>query len=341
MSAGTQKVFGPFNPTQVWQSTNATAAFPWSGLDMQAMYQQATGQNVNGVIALDVPGLSRLLKLVGPVQVPGIPQIITASNLSTVVLHDLYQGLPNSTQEQRRDDLAGVAKAVVDKMREGHVDVAAFANALANDVAGRHLMVWDSVPSNEATIRKFGGSGAIDTDQPTRTFHLAVENASADKLDYYVTVSVAERVLITTSGDAEVLTSVTLKNSTLAGQPPSYQLGPDDVNTFTPGEYAGMVYLWGPRGANQPASVPESGLRVSEATDDLDPQQTGTVQFETTIPHAVRNGHLHLVFIPQSRLVPDRLSIQVQGQGWTIQDPRQVSTTWNKTLSYTWNVTAS
>jgi hypothetical protein len=341
MSAGTQKVFGPFNSTQIWQSTNATAAFPWSGRDMQAMYQQATGQHVDGVIALDVPGLSRLLELVGPIQVPGISQTITASNLSTVVLHNLYVGLPNSTQEQRRDDLAGVAKAVVDKMREGHVDVAAFADALANDVAGRHLMAWDSVPTNEATIRKFGGSGAIDTDEPARSFHIAVENASADKLDYYVNVSVAERVLIMRSGDAEVLTTVTLKNSAPAGQPPSYQLGPDYVNSFTPGEYVGLVYLWGPRGADQLASVPESGLRVSEATDALDPQRAGAVQFETTIPDAVRQGRLHLVFIPQSRLVPDQLSIQVQGQGWNIQGPRRVSTTWSKTLSYTWNVTGS
>jgi hypothetical protein len=341
MSAGTQEVFGPWSPTWQWRSTNAPAAFPWSGRDMQAMYQQATGQHVDGVIALDVPGLSRLLELVGPVQVPGISQSITASNLSTVVLHDLYVGLPNSTQEQRRDDLAGVAKAVVDKMREGHVDVAAFANALAKDVAGRHLMAWDSLPANEVTIRKFGGSGAIDTQQPTRAFHVAVENASANKLDYYVTVSVAERVLITPSGDAQVLTSVTMKNSAPAGQAPSYQLGPDHVSTFTPGEYVGAVYLWGPSGSNQPSSVPESGLRVSQGTDILFPQDTGTVQFETTIPDAVRDGHLHLVFIPQPRLVPDQLSVQVQGQGWTIQGPRQVSATWSKTLSYTWNVSAS
>jgi hypothetical protein len=341
ISAGTQKVFGPFNPTQIWQSTNATAEFPWSGRDMQAMYQQATAQRVNGVIALDVPGLSRLLALVGPVQVPGISQTITASNLSAIVLHNLYVGLPNSTQEERRDDLAGVAKAVVDKMREGHVDVAAFADALANDVAARHLMVWDSVPVNEATIRRFGASGAVDTSQPMRAFHVAVENASANKLDYYVTVSVADRVLVMKSGDAKVFTRITIKNATPAGLPPSYQVGPDYVNTFTPGEYAGAVYLWGPRGANQPGSVPESGLRVSEATDDLDPQQTGTVQFETVIPDAVQDGHLHLVFIPQSRLVPDQLSVQVQGQGWTIQGPRQVPTTWSKVLSYTWSVTAS
>jgi hypothetical protein len=202
-------------------------------------------------------------------------------------------------------------------------------------------MAWDSMPANEVTIRKFGGSGAIDTAQPTRAFHIAVENASANKLDYYVTVSVAERVLITTSGDAQVLTSVTMKNSAPAGQAPSYQLGPDHVSTFIPGEYVGAVYLWGPRGSNQPSSVPESGLRVSEGTDILFPQDTGTVQFETTIPDAVRDGHLQLVFIPQPRLVPDQLSVQVQGQGWTIQGPPQVSTTWNKTLSYTWNVSAS
>ena len=351
MSAGLQAVFGAWNPTQIWQSTNATAEFPWTGEDLSAMYTQSTGQHVDGVMALDVPGLEQLLQLVGPVNVPGIDGPITASNVAPILLHDLYVGLPpQSSQVERQDLLSSVAKAVFDKMQQGHVDVAAFANALAHDAAGRHLLAWDSVAANEATIRKFGGSGAIDTQDPTRTFHVAVENGGASKMDYYIKVSVSEQVTLTSSGDAEVQTSITTTNSAPAGQAPSYQLGPDYVNTTVPGEYNGRIFLWAPRGAIQYGSVPESGLSLLQSSEDVLPQQAQTVEFFTIIPNAVQNGQLHLVFVPQPRLVPVGFCPATSPSARPAQmSPSQVlvgniagrlrnSISWAKTAAHTWNV---
>ena len=48
-------------PTQTWQSVNTTADFPFSGTAMQAMYAQAGGGHVDGVVALDVNTLASLL----------------------------------------------------------------------------------------------------------------------------------------------------------------------------------------------------------------------------------------------------------------------------------------
>lgn len=336
---GMQAVFGGYNPTQLWQSTNATADFSWSGNDMAAMFQQATGDPVDGVLALDVPGLARLLELTGPVSVPGIPVPVDAQNVSTILLHDLYVGVPlGSTQEARDSTLSQVAKATFDKMKTEHVDTAAFADALAQDVAGRHLLAYDSVPANEAIIRRFGGSGAVDTQSPGRTFHVAVEDGSANKLDYYTRVSTSYEVQVTKSGAAYVTTKITTDNTAPAGQPPSYQFGPDGINASVAGEYVGRVYLWSPRGSTAYGSVSESGLRVSQATEDLLPQQSQTVQFQTIIPDAVQDGRLHLVFVPQPRLVPEDLTVSVEGDGWTIGGPTRVSAPLTKTLSYTWNL---
>src|SRR5579884_3713734 len=105
-------------------------------------------------------------------------------------------------------------------MKHEHVDTAAFVDALANDVAGRHLLAWDDVPANQATIRRFGGSGAVDTTDPSRTFHVAVEDGSANKMDYYTRITEDEQVTVTASGDAVVTTKVTTANLAPAGQPP-------------------------------------------------------------------------------------------------------------------------
>ena len=338
--AGTNEIFGDYEPTQVWQSVNATADFPWTGGDVQAMYQQASGNHVNGVVALDVPGLARILKVVGPVRVPGITQTITSGNVATVILHDLYANTPPEQQQSvRRDEVSAVAKAAFDKMKKGHVDLAAFADALANDVAGRHLLAYDEVPSNEATITKFGGSGAIDTNDPTHTFHVAVENGGADKLDYYVNIGASFKVIVNPDGSAAVETTVTGTNTAPPNPPPSYQFGPDNITTFIPGQYNGNVYLWGPQGSQQAGGVSESGLVVSPQFMVMLPQQTQSVQFVTVIPHAVVNGHLHLVFVPQPRLRPDVLNVQIVPRGWSVSGPPVTQHTyWSKTLSWTWNL---
>ena len=100
---GTASVFGYIFPTKTWQSVNATADFAWSGQAMRAMYRQATGQTVDGVIALDVPALSDLLSVVGPITVAGFAQPVTATNAATVLLSDLYDAFtPDPTSQAVR-----------------------------------------------------------------------------------------------------------------------------------------------------------------------------------------------------------------------------------------------
>jgi Protein of unknown function (DUF4012) len=336
--AGTQAVFGELDPTEIWQSTNATADFSFSGRDMQAMYAAATGAHVDGVIGIDVVALQGLLALTGPVSVSGIPEPVTSANAANILLDQLYEGLPpNSSQGLRREELAAVTSAVFQQLRTGKVDVVALARTLATEVAGRHLQLWDENPQYEQILRDVGASGDIDTDDPTRTFHVAVENATATKLDYFVTVAISDTVIVFPDGDAEVDTSVTLTNHAPAGQPPSYQLGPDGVNSHVSGEYVGRVFLWGPRGAKQEKSVKESGLLLAGEVDlPVLAGKSATAQFETTIPKAVQGGRLRLVFVPQPRLAPESLSVHVIGHGLQKGTPTTVSASLTKTTALSW-----
>lgn len=337
LPAGTAAIFGSLNPTQQWQSVNASADYPLSGQIMQAMYQEITGIHVNGVITIDVPGLVSLLQVSGPVVVPGIAGPVTAANAPDVLLHQLYADFPAGDQSQRHDDISAVAKAVIDKMKTEHIDLAAFAVALANDVAGRHLLAWDENPAFQAIIVKTGGSGAIDTSDPERTFHVSVQSATAAKLDYYVTTSVRMVVAVTDHNAATVHTYVTVSNHAPAGQPPSAQLGPDYFNTFTPGQYVARVYLWSPRGSQTYAGVSESGLVVNRTATSVLPQQSQTVDFTTVIPHAVRNGQLNLQLVPQPSLYPAQASVQVAGgPDWNVVGPSYVTASLVKTLVLAW-----
>ncbi len=334
----TGDVFGGYQPTSLWQSVNATADFPFSAQVMQAMFAQVEGVQVNGVVALDVPALESLLFLTGPVSVPNIAGPVTAQDVATILLHDQYLDYPaGSAQAERHDNIAAVAKAVVDRMKTEHIDLASLANTLASDVSGRHLIVWDEVPRYESIITDIGASGAIDTVAPARTFHLAVENSTATKLDYYVRSNMKLGVHVLADGDALVNTAITVTNTTPAGIGPTFQTGPDGINSFVPGQYVGRVILWTPRGSSTPQSVPESGLELSQIQTSVLPQQSRTVAFATVIPHAVVHGQLMLRFVPQPRLIASGLQVRVTAPGWQVRAPH-VAPYLTGTTEYTWSL---
>jgi hypothetical protein len=338
IQAGTNEIFGGLQPTQLWTSVNANADFSFSGSVMRDMFPLTTAQQVDGVIGLDVPTLASLLSLTGPVAVPGIAEPITAANVADVLLNQLYVGVSSGGQNHRHDEISGAAQAIFHALSGEHVDIAALAHALAEDIQGRHLMVWDSNGASESILKALGASGEVDTSSPDRTFHLAVENATATKLDYFVNVGLTTHVKIDAVGDALVDTSVKIRNTAPAGQPVSFQLGPDDINSFTPGQYVSRVEFWSPAGSIVADGTPESGLVLRQVETSVLAQQTGTVTFQTVIPHAVVNGNLMLRFVPQPRLVPEQLSIDLSAPGWAIQGPTHRSQSLGTTATFNWGL---
>jgi len=337
LPSGTEQVFGPLQPTQLWQSTNATADFPLSAADMATMYATATnGGHVDGVIALDVVMLRSLLELTGPVSVPGIDATVTSANVETLVLNRLYTAFPPDAQQERKDQLSTIAKAVVDKLKSSDVDVAKLVKTFAKGVQGRHLLVWDQTPKFQKVVEEFAASGSVSAVDPESTFHLAVESATAAKVDYYIHTAVAYQVTVDSSGKAYVQTTVTIRNRAPKNARPSYALGPDNTNTHRPGEYASRVYLWTPRGSVVPGGIPESGLVVDPTSVNVNPGDVQVLNFQAVLPHAVKNGHMNLRFIPQSSLYPQETTLSIQGRDVLLQGKNSYS--WKATTTKSFSI---
>jgi hypothetical protein len=336
---GTADAFGFIHPTRLWQSVNATADFAWSGRAMSDMYRQATGQPVDGVIAIDVPGLAALLRVLGTVQVPGIEEPLSAENLARIVLHDLYEGLsPGDDAVARRGQLAEVTRVMVERLTGGAGDIVALASELGKVAAGGHLRLWSRVAEEESVFERLGlggGPAAVDAD---RTFHVAVENRTATKLDYFVKPAVRQDIHLTKNGDAIVRTTISIHNQAPHGAAPSYQLGPDQF-TSRPGEYIAWVLLWAPKDAEQAGGIAESGLNLAQEVVTVGPGEKVEGTFETRIPKAVRGGELRLRLVPQPRLTPIDLDVRiVQADGWNVRDATSWQGAWDRTLIFTWRL---
>ncbi|MBV9040746.1 MAG: DUF4012 domain-containing protein [Acidimicrobiia bacterium] len=337
--AGTSIVFGSTNPNLAWQSVNATADFSWSGRAMAEMYRASTGQPVDGVIAIDVPGLAPLLRAVGPVQVPGIAQQVTADNVTTLILHDLYDQFPVEAETTRQQRLADVARAVIDHLHQGSLDLVSLGRDLGPEVGQGHLRLWSARVDEQRSFERLGVSGGPALVNPARTFHLAVENRTGTKLDYYVRPIVRQDVHLDANGTAVVRTTVTIANGAPVGAKPSYQLGPDEFHTTShPGDYIAWVLLWGPNGSRQLGSVKESGLELSQYVIPVAAGHQGEVTFETTIPNAVRDGRLDLRLVPQPRLAPADVTARLDAPGWSVAGPTTIHVTWDSVKTLSWKV---
>ncbi len=335
---GTQEVFGAIRPTTLWQSVNATADVDWSGRAMADMYRQATGQTVDGVISIDVPGLAELLRAVGPVSVAGVAEPISADNCTRILLHDLYEGLaPTDSQSERRERLGDVAGAVIDRLAIGNLDVLSVGAAFGRSSSGGHMRLWSTVAAENEAFARTGLGGGPAVKDADRTFHLAVENRTATKLDYYVKPAVHQELRFSGNNDILVRTTVTIENQAPRGAPPSYQLGPDEF-TAKPGDYLAWVLLWGPAGALQPASTQESGLTLSHGSVPVAAGERGEMVFDTLIHDAVRNGRLTLRLVPQPRMQPIDLTVTLDPGGRRVDGPTSWKGAWDRTRTMSWGI---
>ncbi len=306
---------------------------------MVDMYRQATGEQIDGIIAIDVPGVIGVLRAIGPVQVRGIAEPVGPDNAARILLHDLYEGLPPvSDQSPRREQLGEVTKAVIQRLTDTDQDPVALGKELGDAARGGHVRLWSAAPSEEEVFERTGLGGGPATVAADRTFHLAVQNRTATKLDYYVQPSVRQEVQLTPQGSAIVRTTVVLANTAPVGAPPSYQLGPDGFSTQKPGDYLGWVLLWSPAGSTQPGGVTESGLALSQQVAEVIAGQRRELSFDTVVPEAVRDGRLELRLVPQPRLVPVNLEVELKAPGWRVDGEKSWKGPWNQVLAFSWEV---
>jgi Protein of unknown function (DUF4012) len=340
---GTLAAFGQLEPTQVWQSVNATGDFPLSAEVMAAMYRQRTHHRVDGVIGLDPITLMHVLQgLKTGVDVSGIPQPVTSHNVIYVLMHGLYLLYPKGyEQNQRHDEVAAVASQAVHWMKgkHHHYDLAYLVDQLAKAAKGRHLLVWSRYPVLEHAVENFGASGSLDA-HSTSTIHLAIESAVAAKLDWYVHTAAIYNVTVDAFGNAFMKITVGVANTAPPHCRPHYVCGPDHINSSIPGQYVGRLDLWLPRGSIPiGGGLPESGLVLARQTVRLDPGHHQTIVLESFLPHAVHDGTMSLQFIPQSSLTPQRFKVTFSAPNWTVSGPSSALWWATSTKTFDWSLT--
>ena len=270
------------------------------------MWKASTGQQVDGVMALDITGLQELLNVTGPVTTAD-GTVVTSATVDQLLLHDQYDGAGNTTTEfetNRVDDLGSMATAMMHALETQPLDLHVLADALSAAAEGRHLMLWSADPATEAVWRSIGVSGEITAD----TLASNVINRGGNKLDQYLGVLNSLHLVSHADSTSGTLT-VNLANHTPSGQV-QYIAGPNPDLDTQYGEYVGIVNVNLPAGARDLSIGPgESAVTSGQegptllvgVNVHLLPGATRQVTVHFTLPGA----HGAMTIMPSARIPPE------------------------------------
>jgi hypothetical protein len=275
--------WGWLEPNAEWRNLSSSPHFDENAQLARQMWTAATGETVDGVVALDILALRALLVATGPVDVEG--KAITKDNVLRYLMREQYEGADGVSQGPRREFLSDVASAVVDRIEQGEWDVATLVAQLADAVEGRHLLVWSGDAQEQEGWEAVRAAGVMDDD----SLLLGLHNRGGNKLDQFLDVDVTMTTRRADEGTAVEL-QVRMRNETPTGLP-QYVAGPfARALGAAEGRYQGLLVCELPRWARDVA-VAGIGERVASGPDgpsqviaayveaDRDEESTATITF--------------------------------------------------------------
>jgi hypothetical protein len=175
--------YGRFGATSGWRSANLTPDVPTAGRILSALWTNATGQKLDGVVFLDPAALGLVLRATGPVTLTDGTRL-TAANASALLTRDVYRRFPRKADARRNNYLQEAAKRVFTRLSQPGIDPRKLLAQGGKAVGTGHLHVWTSDPRVEARLRASTAGGAL----PGTTPYLRVltQDAGGSKLDYYL-----------------------------------------------------------------------------------------------------------------------------------------------------------
>jgi hypothetical protein len=319
-----------FFPGQAWQNINMSPDFPTMAQIMTDQYREATGEQVDGILAVDPEGLAALLRLTGPVSVAGWPEPLSAQNVVPVTLNAAYVAFP---QGERVDFLGDVAHAVMDRVTsESLGKPARIARVLGRSAREGHLILAFTRPEEQQLALKLHVAGRVPAVKSDSLF-VTTQNAGANKIDYYLRRHLTYAVHLDPSDGVARLNGrvdVRLDNSAPESGLPENVIGPA-ASGVVAGENKMFFSLYTPleltaatfEGDPQPLDpMTELGRNVDAAFLSVPAQSSRTLSVDLNGTASLdRSGHYTLDLFRQPGITPDDVTVTIDVPlGWRLVD---------------------
>ncbi len=252
--------WGFLQPTNDFRKLGVTPRFgAFVGPQAVAMWRAETQQKVDGAVLVDAHALSRLLGVIGTVEIDG--ETYSEETLLDYLLKDQYAAYGSSEAEQalRRAKLSRVTSGVLEALIAGPHDLAKLVEVIPSLIRGRNLLVFGEREVEQRAWETLGADGGSSGND----LGVFVANFGASKLDPYIDVAVAATTTQRQQATVVDLT-VTIRNNVSQGdQLPLYVVGPWEwIELVEPGEYLGRLVVELPGATSEAGFVSAVPLEV-------------------------------------------------------------------------------
>ncbi len=186
-------------------------------------YQKESGNQVDGVIAINVPVVIDILSAIGPIYLPDYNDRISADNFFGKSFYYTQNNFfPGSTQKS--DFLGTLSRAMLAKLtQEKSVSPIEVFRAIAAGLMRKDILFMFNDPDTEQLVEHFGWGGqmfmetgceGVDKDYCSFDPLAAVEaNVSVSKVNYFIKHSAVRDISIEPDGTLTESLSCTLRNT--------------------------------------------------------------------------------------------------------------------------------
>jgi hypothetical protein len=245
--SGYNDVYGESDPTISFPNSNVSPSFPYTAQIWAKMWEQMSGEHIDGAIAVDPTVLAYILSATGPVTLPS-GDTVTAGNIITLTERDEYTLF--SDNNQRKAFVVAILKATSNKLISGAGSATTIAKTMVAASNQQRLQVWSADPPVEKEIASTSyGATLPSNDRPLAA--PVLNNISGGKLDFYL----IRTITYNRSGcgsTRDVLVTLTFQNNAPATGLPTYVTGRLDTGipeNAIPGDYAALLDYYATPGA--------------------------------------------------------------------------------------------
>ncbi len=320
----------PFHDGKLRLST-ATYAPDWSvsGEEVLRGWQRRTGEDTDGLVAVDVVALADMLRITGPVETD-LYGTLDSTNFTQKLVGD-YDTYPDN--EARKGLNRAIVPVFADRLFEPGQGLEKI-ESIRNSARGRHFALWMRDEDVQAAVEDIGLAGDLsDTDHD----YVAVfnQNTNASKSDYWQKRTITSDVQLRADGSAEVELTISVFNDS----PPygANNIYGDNRGGSSRTRWNGMtVGVFLPHDVRI-SSATAAGRSLGTDTFDyygrpyklvrliLPPRSTRTATLIYEVPAAARVAGDDLTYqldlTPQGMVTPEAVSVSVQWpEGYRVDD---------------------
>jgi hypothetical protein len=351
--------YGDLGGASFLPSTNLDPDLPTVAPLILEQYAMASGEDLDGLIAIDPLGLELIQAAIGPLEVPPtvadlstqLPDPIPADQLAQLLLIDSYEALGGASPDRRLYQ-AEVARAALSGALAGGWSPIALGLGVGEAVSSRHLQLYSTRSDEQATIISLRAGGElapmVDGDD---LIAIVGSNIAGNKADVHVSHRVSHDIALVIDDRAhqpELLRRSTSRIAILNGVDPAgdryittsllpRHVSEERVHDDRIGLVNTWITFWGPAGTSirravdldgDPAHLSSAELHDLRAIDHLLETPNGTttgLELEVTAPTGIEmNGEeavYGLTLWRQAKGIADHVEVVVTPpDGWWISD---------------------